>query len=319
MKKLLVLLLALTLIGCSSNNNEEETVDIDNLSIVCPAGAPSLAFYGELNNDKFATSDAASIMPELKSDNGSDVIVIDTVNGIKTLVGGAPYKLAANITFGNFFIAATGNDEDNKMTEDDYIVLFSQGATPDLLFHYLYGNEYDSNIHYVAAVSDAAACLIKEINISDDERTIDEEPYVDYVMIAEPALTAALAQNESAYIYENIQNKYDLTTGHGLVQASVFVSNRLSDEQVNAYLDKLKNSITNLQNDSNVFVDAIADLADAEVKEIFGIPNAKIATIVLEKNSIGLGYKKAIDNKESIDEYISMFDLAETDERIYFK
>ena len=319
MKRLLVLLLALMLFGCSSNNNEEESINIDNLSIVCPAGAPSLAFYSELDNDKFATSDAASIMPELKSDSGSDIIVIDTVNGIKTLVGGAPYKLAANITFGNFFIAATGNDEDNKMTEDDYIVLFSQGATPDLLFHYLYGNEYDSNIHYVAAVSDAAACLIKGINISDDERTIDEEPYVDYVMIAEPALTAALAQNDSAYIYENIQNKYDLTTGHGLVQASVFVSNRLSDEQVNMYLDKLKNNITNLQNDSNIFIDATAGLADAEIKEIFGIPNTKIASIVLEKNSIGLGYKKAIDNKESIDGYISIFDLPKTDERIYFK
>ena len=317
MKKIIVVLLALLLVGCSAEKTTDNS--IDNLSIAVPAGAPSICFYNEIDNEHFATGDAQSILPELKGENGSDIIVIDTVNGIKALNAGANYKLAATITFGNFYLASTGNDDDNVLNDGDYIVLFSQGATPDLIFHYVFGNSLDSNIHYVAAVSDASACLIKGINISDDQRTIDEEPYVDYVMIAEPALSAALSQNEKAFIYADIQDRYKEASKHPIVQASVFVSNRLSKEAANAYLDKLNNDIEKLLSNPDIFADAVEDLADAEIKEIFGVPNAKIVKKVLTSNSIGIGFRKAYDNKESIDNYISIFGMDKTNEEIYFK
>ena len=317
MKKVLLVLLILVMCGCTQNNELE---NIDDLSIVVPAGAPSLAFYNELNNNKFATADAASIMPELKGENGSDIIVIDTANGIKALNAGANYKLAATITFGNFYLAATGNDDDGIMNDGDYIVVFSQGATPDLIFHYLYGNDYDSNIHYVSAVSDASACLIKGINISDEERKIDEEPYVDYVMIAEPALSVALSQNQNASVYANIQEEYaNKSKNHSMIQASVFVSNNLSEKQVYAYLEKLETSINDLLKNPSIFVEATDGFADNEIKEIFGVPNKKLANKVLLDNTIGLGYQKAYDIKEDIDYFISLFGVEKTSEEIFIK
>lgn len=317
MKKIVIALIALLLVGCTT----EKEIDnkIEDLSIVVPSGAPSLGFYSEISNDKFATADAQSILPELKGENGSDIIVIDTVSGIKALNAGANYKLAANITFGNFYIGATGNDDNKQMDEGDYIVLFSQGATPDLVFHYIYGDKYDSNIHYVSAVSDASACLIKGINIADDEMAADAEAYVDYVMIAEPAITAAMLQNENVYKYANIQEEYYKHTDHNLVQASVFVSNKLSNKQIETYLEKLKNDISSLIDNPDIFDDATKKLADEEIKEIFGIPNAKIAKKVLMENGVGLGYKNAYENKENIDKYLSIFDMEETNEEIYFK
>lgn len=315
MKKIISILLVLLLAGCSSNKQEDK-----KLSIVVPSGAPSLAFYNELNNDNFYTGDASSILPQMKGESGPDIVVIDTVNGIKAISAGAQYKLAANITFGNFFIAATGNDENDVMEDGDYIVLFSQGATPDLVFHYIYGNSFDSNIHYVQAVSDASACLIKGINISDDERTIDEDPYVDYVMIAEPALSLALSKNENASIYANIQDEYYSINGNNtMVQASVFVSNRLTDVEVESYLKKLSSDIETLLSSPDVFSSATSELADEEIKDIFGIANASLAGKVLKNNSIGLGYKKAYDNSKAIDSFISLFGLKETNEEIYFK
>lgn len=313
MKKTLIILLTLILVGCSDKAE-------DNLSIVCPSGAPSIAFYNELNNDEFNTGDAQSILPELKGENGSDIIVIDTVNGIKALNAGAKYKLAATITFGNFFIASTGNDDDYKMNDGDYIVLFSQGATPDLIFHNIYGDSLNSNIHYVTAVSDAATCLIKGINVSDDQRDINEEPYVDYVMIAEPALTAALAQNEKASLYTDLQTEYYTKNNNlSMMQASVFVSNKLSDEKINEFLNSLHQSINDLISNPDLFVEATANFSDTEVKEIFGIPNANIAKAVVKKGTIGLGFKKAYENKEAIDAYISIFGMEKTNEEIYFK
>lgn len=315
MKKILIILLSLVLFGCSIK--EEKT---DKLSIVVPTGAPSLAFYDQLDNDKFNTGDAQSIMPELKSDNGSDIIVIDTVNGIKALNSGAKYKLAANITFGNFFIASTDHDKNGTMDEGDYIVVFSQGATPDLIFHYIYGDDLDSSIHYVQAVTDAATCLIKGINILDDSRDINEEPYVDYVMIAEPALTTAMAQNEKISIYANMQQEYMLKSdGNQMIQASVFVSDRLTNKQIDEFLASLKEKIDDLAMNAEIFAEATSSLSDAEVKEIFGIPNSKIATKVIKKNLIGLGFKNAYYNKEAIDEFVSIFGLEKTNEEIYYK
>lgn len=318
MKKIIVILISLMLAGCATNIKEESKEK--QLSIVVPAGAPSLAFYNELDNEHFNTGDAASIIPELKGENGSDIIVIDTVNGIRALNAGANYKLAATLTFGNFFIASTGNDDNGVMDSDDYIVLFSQGTTPDLVFHYIYGNEFDSNIHYVQAVSDASTCLIKGINISDDEHSIDEEPYVDYVMIAEPALTAAMSQNENVSVYANIQDEYaNKSGGLQMIQASVFVSNKVEESQIDSYLNSLETTINELLENPELFADATSTLEDVEVKEIFGVPNAKIATKVLKTNTIGLGYKKAYDNKEAIDAFVSLFGLEETSEEIYFK
>lgn len=318
MKKIVTIILMILLVGCAGEN-----VDSNKLSIVVPSGAPSLAFYDEIDNSNFNTSDAASILPELKSDSGSDIIVIDTVSGIKALNAGASYKLAATITFGNFYVAATGNDSDGVMNFGDYIVLFSQNATPDLLFHNIYGTELDSNIHYVSAVSDAATCLIKGINVTDDQRDINEEPYVDYVLIAEPALSMALSQNEKASVYANIQDLYEESSFssdlYPIMQASLFVSNRLSNEQVNEYLTKLENTISALLDNPELFKTVNEELSDAEIKEIFGIPNINIATKVLKNNSINLGFKKAYDYKEAIDRYIAIYGMEPTNEEIYFK
>ena len=311
MKKIILILLAICLFGCQKQDKE--------LSVVCPSGAPSIAFYNEIDNESFHTADAASILPELKGDNGSDIIVIDTVNGIKALNAGANYSLAATITFGNFYIASTGNDENGIMDDGDYIVVFSQGATPDLIFHYIYGNVYDSNLHYVQAVSDAATCLIKGINIADEANGIDNQ-YVDYVMIAEPALTAALSQNNKASIYTNIQDEYKKKSNDlQMIQASVFVSKKLSLSNAKEYLNNLQVTINNLLDNPDLFVEGTSNLSDTEFKDIFGIPNNKIAKKVLDNNSIGLGFMDAYNNKESIDAFISIFGLEETNEEIYFK
>lgn len=316
MKKILtVILVLLAVSGC----HKQEVIDEDyEVSIVSPSGAPSLAFYNEIDNNLFNTADAASIIPELKGQNGSDIIVIDTVNGIKALNAGANYKLAATITFGNFYIAATGNDEDGVMDENDYIVLFTQGATPDLVFHYIYGDSLDAGIHYVQAVADASACLIKGINISDENHTIDDQPYVDYVMIAQPALTAALSQNENASVYANIQELYsEKSNGLSMIQASVFVKDDFKFKK--EYLEKLEDDINTLLEDPSLFVEATAKLGDSEIKDLFGVPNSKIANKVLSNNSIGLGYKNAYENKQAIDSFVKLFGMENTSEEIYLK
>ena len=318
MKKVLLILLILSLFACT--NKKEEEINVANLKITVPSGAPSLAFYNEIDNKNFQTGDAKSIIAELSGSKEADIIVIDTVNGIKALNNGANYKLAATITFGNFFLASTGHDENGVIDKDDYIVIFSQGATPDLVFHYLYGNDYDEGIHYVNAVSDASACLISGINIYDDDKQGQEEPYVDYVFVAQPALFAAMKQNENIKVYADMQKLYKEKSGLDMIQASIFISNNLSEANANAYLTKLEEDINELIDNPEIFVKATESMSDDEIKDLFGIPNASIAMAVIKQNNvIGLGYKKAIDNKDAIDEFINIFGVEKTSEEIYFK
>ena len=313
--KLLISVLLLSLTSCGP-------VDTSSLKIVTPTGAPSIAFYKEVGNTNFETNSTPSnIVAMMTSTSDKDIVVIDTVSGIKAINNGAPYLLAANITFGNFFIASTGKDDDGIMNEGDKIVLFGQSQTPDLLFHYLYGESFDSNIEYVANATAAAQCLASGKNVSTSSE-------IDYVFLAQPALYTILNNTNAptygkASIYKNIQEEYKAKTNNQeLVQASVFV--RKSDDKdynkmLKAYLDNLNQAINEAIENPTLVKESMDQISSEEVASIFQI-NSNAAKAVLEDNNgLGLGYKEALDNKQSIDSFISLFSLGETNEEIYFK
>ena len=313
--KLLISVLLLSLTSCGA-------VDTSSLKIVTPTGAPSIAFYKEVGNANFETNSTPSnIVAMMTSTSDKDIVVIDTVSGIKAINNGAPYLLAANITFGNFFIASTGKDDDGIMNEGDKIVLFGQSQTPDLLFHYLYGESFDSNIEYVANATAAAKCLASGKNVSTSSE-------IDYVFLAQPALYTILNNTNAptygkASIYKNIQEEYKAKTNNQeLVQASVFV--RKSDDKdynkmLKAYLDNLNQAINEAIENPTLVKESMDLISAEEVTSIFQI-NSNAAKAVLEDNNgLGLGYKEALDNKQSIDSFISLFSLGETNEEIYFK
>ena len=211
MKKIITILTCLCLIltlGACSTSREEEVVTVEktvktveDMKIVAPSGAPSVAFYNFSDSASFETNGTPSnIVAMMSATEGPDVVVIDTVSGVNAINNGAPYLLAATITFGNFYIAATGNDEDGVMSADDNIILFGQNQTPDLVWHYIYGSEFDEAVSFVAAAGDAAAVLQTGNDAQGNP--------ADYVFLAEPALFASLNKNEKASIYANVQELY---------------------------------------------------------------------------------------------------------------
>ena len=318
MKKIFLLLIpALALTGCidrNTNSLDSGDVDTSSLKIICPTGAPAFAFYNHANNDNFETNNVPSnIVAMLSPTSDKDIVVIDTVSGIKAINNGAPYKLAANITLGNFFIGATGNDADGTMDPDDKIVIFGEHQTPDLLFHYLYGNTYDEGIEYVTNVQDAAKCLITGKNIVT-------ESIIDYVFVAQPVLFKALRANPNASKYVDIQAKYnEVSGGKSLIQASVFIKDSLSKAQANAFLSTLESDITKAISNPDIIKDELSKNDADEMLSLYGV-EADVATAVLkDNNGLGLGYKNALNNKDHIDSFISLFSLENTNEEIYYK
>lgn len=300
-----------------SCKEEVRNYDYNSLTIISPTGAPSLAFLSDADNPNFETNaNASNIVAMMSSSSDKEVVVIDTISGIKAINKGAPYKLAANITFGNFYIAATGNDDNDVMDKGDVVVLFGQGITPDIIFHYLYADEYDENIEYVNAVSDAGKCLAAGINYETGS-------IVDYVFIAQPILTNILSNSnnptyDKASVYQNIQDKYQEKSGKQMIQASVFIKDDDYIIDKNDYLNYLKDNINKMLNDDAYVSSLLSGKDKEEISAIYGIASDLIP-FILKENLIGLGYKKAYDNKKEIDDFLSLFGIEETSAEIYLK
>ena len=141
-----------------------------DLKIAVPTGAPSIAMsaFADLGSTGFETlTDPSTIVPKMLH-GLVDVAILPTNVGSNAIVAkNAGYKILGTITFGNLYVASTGNDEDGVMDKNDYIVSFQKGAVPDKIFHYIYGNKFDNALHYVSSAQEAAVCLKLGKNLSD--------------------------------------------------------------------------------------------------------------------------------------------------------
>lgn len=310
--KHLLLIPLLLLTSCNSN------VDTSSLKIVCPTGAPAICFYKESENSNFETNSTPSnIVSMMNSNSDKDIVVIDTVSGIKAINNGAPYKICANITLGNFFIASTGLDEDNIMNEGDTIILFGQNQTPDYLFHYLFEDKFDDSIEYVTNVQDASKCLASGKNLITKSN-------VDYVFIAQPALYTILNNKEAltygkSSIYMDVQEEYKKkSNGLSIIQASIFVKEASDSKVVNSYLKELKKNIELAINNPEVIAEPISKIGEELALSLYGV-NLNVAKNVLsDNNKLGLGYISAKENKQAIDNFINLFGVEDTNEEIYY-
>ena len=241
-----------------------------------------------------------------------DVAVLPTNVGVTAInAKKVPYKLLCTITFGNLYVASTGKDDDGVMDADDYIVSFQQGAVPDKIFHYVYGTEFDSALHYVSGAADAAKCLKTGKNLADESKQ------VDYVLLAEPALTKVLETTPTASVYADLQALYkEKSEGLILTQASVFVRSALEEKVVKDAIYKTIEESVNLmiKKSSNItsYMEKVDDSAT-----IFGVEPEYAVKTMDAGNKMGIGCKLASEIKDDINKFLTIFGVSEiADENI---
>lgn len=318
-KSILFLLSSLIFVSCSqvknttsnSSNDDSSMGNYQNLSIISPTGAPSLAFYDFSDSTQFETNSTPANIVAMMTQSGKDIVVIDTISGLKAIANGAPYQMLATITFGNFYLASTGNDDDGILNANDKVILFGQNQTADLLFQYLYQDIVnDLKIEYVPAVSDAAKCLASGKNADMSET-------IDYVLVAQPVLYAQLHnQNAATYgkasVYANIQDEYNKkSNGKKLTQASIFVKKNSSQSasysyDVHQFAQKIQSDIEKVIVNPDRLVAGFAKISNEEANAKYGISSVIAKNVLLEENGIGLGYVAAINEIEDVNEYIQL-------------
>ena len=300
MKKLVLLsLIPLVLCGCGRKDKYKD------LRFVVPTGAPAIAMaaFADLNGFDTVT-DPSTIVPMMAAEQ-VDVAVLPTNVGVTAInVKKVPYKLLCTITFGNLYIASTGKDEDGVMGADDYIVSFQQGAVPDKIFHYVYGTELDSALHYVSGAADAAKCLKTGKNLADESKD------VDYVFLAEPALTKVLETTPNASVYANLQELYKVKSeGLMLTQASVFVRSALEENVVKKAIYKTIEQSVNQMIKKSENISTYMNKVD-EPATIFGVEAEYAVKTMDAGNKMGLGCKLASDIKDDINKFLTIFGVS---------
>ena len=283
-----------------------------NCKIVVPTGAPAIAMAAFAMTENFETvTDPSTIVPMMASGQVDVVVLPTNVGATAITVKKVPFKMLCTVTFGNLYVASTGKDTDGVMDANDYIVSFQKGAVPDKIFHYVHGDDLDNALHYVSSAAEAAKCLKTGKNLSD------ESAEVDYVVLAEPAMTTVLSSTPTASVYEDLQSKYKEKSG-GLIltQASVFVKDSLDQELVQEGIyGTLKESVEKMVNDTETMKTLMNLVSDPET--VFGVKPEVAANVTNNGNRMGLGLKKASEIKTDVNQFLSIFGVNElTDENI---
>lgn len=315
MKKLNLVLLTIfmiaLLVGCGKTtkvtNNDVTTLE---LSVATPSGAPAIAFYAHLLEDNLEVNSVAqNVVAYLTSSSTKDVVVAPTNAGIQAIVNkGATFKLAAVITFGNFFIVSCGTDSDNTLNEGDKVLAFQETNVAGKLFQYVYGDK-GLDVEYL---SDLQAVKTKVL-------TQESEEY-DYLLLAQPVVSAILNQKSNYSVYANVQDDYKTKTGgKSITQASIFVKDGLDKAKVNSFLSMIKNDIETLKNNPNVLVEKTNDVTDEAFAAKISGTKALIKNLITNNNQIGIGFEYAYEYKASIDAFIATLGMNATNEEIYWR
>ena len=307
-------LFLLTSCGGTPASSESPIYNWGDYQIAAPSGAPAIAFYDHLADKNVEISNAQTVQGYFNEAGTKDFIVLPTNAGVKMIQNlNAPFKLAATLTFGNYYMASTGNDADSALGSEDYVVVFQQNQIPDLLFKYIYGEGL--NVHYVTDVTAAQRCLISGVDESNSNAK------VDYVLMAQPALAGALKQNTNAAIYSDIQKLYnEKSGGKEIRQASIFVKNNVDTGAANYVLNEIKTDMDALLSNPDCLLDSVkaSGLEDEIIQQKITNPNMVIS-LLKSDNKIGIGFKWAYENKASVDAFLETLGQNVTTDEIYFK
>ena len=288
MKVLLSGLLALTIAGCQGNKESY------SVKILCPTGAPSLAFVSEYENIMengqidFVDGTDMLIAEFSKADSDYDIIVAPINLGAKLIEKGqTSYKLNGVITWGNLYLVGTSDDALNNAKE---IALFGEGAVPQKVFNTVNTNNELKQTYYQSATLVQQQLLSGQVQVG---------------MLAEPLATATIAkakqQNLELKVVKDLQSAYG---EEGYPQAAIFTK---GDKDLSGLLKGIEEFTSNGYEGLQTYLETITT-------EKLGLPGVEIVVKSIERQNVR--YKKASDCKDEIKDFLKLFNITYSDDML---
>ncbi len=313
-KFLLIGLLSLTALatGCEQSQKpveEEFSTTALSVKVASPSKAPAVALFAHLKEENVEINSAANnVVAYLTNASDKDMVIVPTNAGISAIVSkNAQFKIAATVTFGNFYLIQTGKDSDKTLNEGDKVLAFQEKNVAGKLFSYLYG---DKNLE---------TTYLADVTAVKNEILTNESSDYDYVLLAQPDVNEILKSKKDYSVYANVQEDFKTKSGgKEITQASIFVKNTSDKEAVTTALNTIKSDVDALLKNTKSLLEATKDVEDQVFSSKLGSTKEELKGLLDNENQLGIGFKKAIDNKASIDAFISTFGMGATSEEIYF-
>lgn len=291
MKKILSFIVIISLVFLLSGCKKESV----EFSVMAPLGSPALAqtyiqselpsIGEEISYDVEVVSGTDPLIAAFASES-HEIIFAPTNLGAKLISTGVPYKFAGTVVWGNLYLA-TGTDEAFTMADLDgkEIVIFGQGATPDIIVQTIINEQTWTSKPTITYVADAGTALA----------TVVTDPS-KIVLLAEPILSIAALPSKVANLKSiDLQVEWEAITGESSYpQAGIFVHESMDADVVNSYLDAVVNSI----NEALTNTDAVAQMAVDLEYATWPLPVLKSA--IPRSN---LEFKNASDSKTALETY----------------
>ncbi|MFA5480979.1 MAG: hypothetical protein WC282_01145 [Bacilli bacterium] len=291
-RNIILPLVAALLASCGPSQQTDITI-----RALSPAGAPTLAFYDQGNNENFTTNTTPSnVLSEFQT-NYYNAIVFDSINALKSIKNnGLDFKLARIITGGNFYLASIDKEVGAMPTSEDVVVSFGENLIPDLVYRKLC--EYwgvENTAFYVPSVSEALGVLKNGLYSGDP---------VDFVFIAMPALNIALNDQAAATygkvkVVKNIRAEWEQYSGQEAIpQAGLFFRTsqyNLNPSLFDDYVDAIDARIDVAIDNPSLVKTAMDEFGDAQAQAAkFGF-NSNIMLTTQSDNANGFGLVRATE------------------------
>lgn len=225
----LLFTLCIGLFGCHSKK----------ITVLVPIGSPQYATaYLEHSNDyEITTVSGAEALTAAFNDIGFDIILAPINLGAKMYSAKHNYQLSAVITWGNYYLIHE-NPIDLSVIDHMEIIAFGENQVPDFLLSFLLDYyEIEATMTYLDSVASITSAYLLDSS--------------KIYLIAEPSLS--ILQTKKSLQYLDLQVEYESITGDdGFPQAGVFVNNQVSDDDLEAFIQALDKSISNLKDGDDV-------------------------------------------------------------------
>ena len=283
-----LLLFGLVLSGCTSTPAEPEDT---SLNVLCPSGAPTLAFlssYEEITGKgRFDAVDGSDLLvSELsKADSEYDVIVAPINVGAQLLAKGATtYRLDSVLTWGNLYVVGT----EGALSGEGTIDLFGEGAVPQKIYETV-GLETSLTPTYLSSGQLVQADLLSG--------------QVQAGLLAEPLVTATIQKAQSQgltlTVLADLQELYSEKTGTtgGYPQAAIFVK---EGTDISSLTEKINDFTSNGYPDAQTYLETIGT-------DTLGLPAAGVVVQSMERQNVR--YVKASEVTDQISAFLELFNI----------
>lgn len=296
MKRILIFVLLILLVGCDTNNDSEK------IKILVPSGIPLIAIGDLIGNDNVIIENVGGpdLLTSAMTSKSHDIIIAPINLGAKLYINNSSsYHLNSIITFGNSYIVSRKINSLSSINDinNQELLAYAQSSIPSLILNAAIAeNDINCSVNYKTSVD---LVFIDFLSNPDNPNDISSNP-PEYILSAEPLISKMMVT------YNLDLNIYDLQDSLRddlkiIPQAAIFINSE-SEKDISKVIDLIKENIEFLNSNPEEYAKKIVN----KNPYFTNLGEEVLKTSIPRSN---IEFMNAQQNKNDIEEYFKFLNL----------